>query len=364
MHRALVLFLLALIMPACRTVEDYLADLETLDPTSETELDFERSAVLFDAGQLGHEALTGLALAEEMTFSQAMRALSHGCSFLGRARGNPLLQADGAVLIGHLASRIPVPSLDVRLEVHENNYPIAEQAFQALIEARAPLRIPSEILVLDSPDAVAANDAYRNLKEWTGQDHGRDPAAWEAWWETVRDDYVAEFVRDSREPLRVLGSIRWKNASEARGVLSLLTRWLSLYAHPDLRGEYIPAVLRVGRQAVVLQLIESIRVRHEGVREDVAAAMAKVLDPGFLEPILLQLGKEREGGAATRMIQTLRHYPSRATIARIIDAMALDDPRVSINAAATLAELTGRDFGENRERWLAWWDEEGTAVWP
>ena len=113
MHKSapmIALVAVCLVTGGCKSVNDYLADLDRVDPRQGQSI-FDRTVVIFDEGQLGHEALVGLTKANEMAYWQAMRALARGARFLGRARDNALLRADAAVLIRRLALGIPVPPI-------------------------------------------------------------------------------------------------------------------------------------------------------------------------------------------------------------------------------------------------------------
>ena len=352
-------------LAACsKSTGEYLRDLDAISPENGDVLDFDETGIIFDAGQLGHEALSGLATTDQMTLAQAMRSLAHACKFLGLQRDNALLQADAAVLIGHLVSRVPIPPITEELSSFKGHKPAMDE-FTKLLKAREPLLLESSILGLDSGDQVVVSESLAALKEKTGQDFGRDVDAWRNWYETVRDDQVAQFIERSREPLENLGNLKYRNASQARAVLGVLSVWFADYNHPELDELARASILKVGRQASVHALAEAMSFSKDRlVKADVADAMAQFPDPAFAEPLRKRLERERDPATAAKMIRALRYYPGRSTIEAIITSMSLDHPQVNMNAAQTLRGITGEDLGGELDAWLEWWKEEGSKSWP
>ena len=348
----------------CGTVDDYLRDLETVSPNTAGKFELDDTTILFDEGQLAHEALAELTQFEEMQLWQAMRTLHYACEFLRKARDNALLQSDSAVLIGHIVSRFPVPPLSTKGVVLESNYLLVEKQFTALVNAREPLKTSGYILGLDSPDEVVKLEALEKLRDSTGQDFGRDAAAWRTWHETVRGEQIQSFIKDSREPLEKICNLEYVNTSEASTVLGVLALWVKLWGHRELEDLYIPGILKVARQAAIHSLSSAILLsKHPQVRADVADAMSAIRDIDFGGPLAAQLQRERDPHAASKIIQALRHYPARQSIERIIEAMSLGDPQVLVNAVETLSELTGQRFDREPELWADWWRREGAATW-
>ena len=349
--------------PACsKSTGEYLRDLDAISPENGDVLDFDETGIIFDSGQLGHEAFSGLADTSEMTLPQAMRALSHACKFLGLAKDNALLRADAAVLIGHLVSHIPVPPVTVELEPLEGADP-AFKHFSALLKAREPLLLGASVQALESGDQVVVSEALSVLKEKTGEDFGRNPDAWREWFEKREDDYTAEFIRLSSDPLEALGNYRYRNASQSRAVLGVLSVWLNDYSHAELQDLAETATLRVARQAAVFALAEAMKFSKSGmVKSDVADAMASIPDPAFADPLRSRLERERDPASAAKMIRALKYYPGRATIQAVITAMSLDHPQVNMNASLTLKRITGEDFGGELKPWVDWWQDTGAKI--
>ncbi|MEE9391377.1 MAG: hypothetical protein V3W41_02615 [Planctomycetota bacterium] len=365
MQRLLLTALLAFLgLSGCKGVDDYLIDLDTLDPETKRP-SFATTSVVFDAGQLSHEGLTGLATAEEMTFWQAMQALYHGSNYLQLAKENSLLQSDGAVLIAEITTRLPIPAITQPLEYRDKIAERVEKAAVDLLAASGSLTIPFIIASMDSPDEIAKQNAYEDLKQKTGEDFGLDVAAWNKWWTSVKDQRDRDYILNAREPLRILGQLEFARPSEARAVLRVLAFWLQHTSDAELSEEALAATMRVARQTAVLSLRDSLkRAKTGAVRADIAEAMGKIRDPQFGEVLVEQLTRERDPDAAAKMVRALRFYPGRRSIVAVFNAMLAEDPQVDLNAVDTLRTITGEDHGGQIEDWLTWWEKEGLKQWP
>lgn len=361
----IICFLLAGL--GCKGVDDWLNDLNTVQPQAGAGANiFDQPQVVFDAGQLVHEALVGLASAEEMQPFQALKALYHGSIARDPLlfKNDALLRADGAVLIGRMATRIPVPPLDRPLTITENPETTAVDLVTKIQEFRQPLAIESEIYELSSPDEIrkqAARDALKKVPDI----QFATPDEWEKWWEGgERARRLSTFVEQTREARAQLGEIKFKNSSQARAVLNYLATWLSLYGGAEVTNEMWPVVMRIARQVVVYSLNESIGDPSALVRGDVAEAMAMVRDPSFGDSLARQLQRDREPISAVRIISALGFYPSRRTILVLTFALQYEDQKITEMAASVLKNITGEDFGSNYDAWSAWWADKGTKSWP
>lgn len=364
--RVVILSLLLLTVGiGCQTTEDYLVDLERLSPRNDNEpLSLKDSAVVFDEGQLGHEALVGLATAEEMTLWQAMLSLSHAVHYLLNAE-DALVQADAAVLVGRLTARVPVPPFSEKLSITEDVADTGYEAFVKLLDARQSLAVPTAIGALESNDQVQREEAVDTLRDVTGEDFGEDVAAWRAWWTEREPAKKREFVEQSREPLRTLGQIRFSSPRDASAIYRALALWFQSYLDEELMEESVPTLMRVARQAVVLSLSAALESsEHANVRVDVVNSMELIRDPGFGPSLLRRLQRERDRFTAAGIVRTLRHYPGRKTVVSILDAMARGERLVTLAGADSLEAITGERLGEDLAAWESWWRESGDKEWP
>ena len=87
----------------------------------------------------------------------------------------------------------------------------------------------------------------------------------------------------------------------------------------SLRGEYSEEVNKNQKNIESLTKVED---QTADVRRAAAWALGKIKDPRAVEPLI----------------------------------SALQDPIVQFWAAQSLKEITGEDFGENKEKWQAWWE--------
>ena len=349
---------------ACRSTDDYLADLDTTQPQILSAALLNESNVVFDAGQLAHEAFVGLAVTEEMYFWQAMLSMSSAAKYLSPLNKDALLRADAATLLGRLAVRIPVPPLSAPFEITENAEATAEAKVTEIGKARDPLRAGTYIALLDSPDETMRQAGREELKKLVPEQNFASADEWKKWWEVERPTRYQTFLEQSREPARTLGLIRFKNASAARSVLRFVAFWLREYDVPELDDAIKSSVLAVARQAVVFSLSEAINDPSPLVRADVAEAMGAVHDPAFADPLARQLARDRDPVSATKIIRALAWYPTRRTILALIAVMELEDQRISVAANEVLAGMTGVDLGPDFEPWSNWWAGEGANRWP
>ena len=362
---SVVLVVSAWAAAGCKETGDYLVDLERLDPRQGGTV-FDQSVIVFDEGQLAHEALVGLAEVESMTFYEAMRSLSRAARFLGRARDNALLRADAAVLIGRLAVALPIPADREPFERRGDGVQaLALEQIEKLDKARDPVAVGGLIRSLSAQDETIVQNALASLRQRTGEDFERDTEAWNAWWEEEKQDFEDEFVEASREPVAILGSIEFKNASQARELLGFLALWISDAEGTDLEPDLRRALMRIARQTVVFSLTEAIDDPDAQVRVDVVRAMSAVRDPRFGEPLLRQLQREREIPPAVHIVRALRDYPSRRTVRLLVEVAASEEERLSYSTNEVLIAMTGVEAdGIDPVDWPAWWEEIGDKTWP
>lgn len=364
MTRALrLLLVLVALLSGCRTVDDFMVDLETIDPNEGGGV-FERESFVFDAGQVLHESLVGLSLAKQMQLWQAMRAIHKACTILGKADKNALLRADAAVLIGRLAGRVPVVATDEPYVYFEGVDKLAVDQVTRLSEASKPLRIAAAIANLESPDEAQRQQAFDGLRDLTGADHGSSVEPWKTWWAGARAEYERQFVKDSEEPARILGQIKFKHAQQARSVLGILAFFLRQTQDPEFQNVLEPSVLRLARQAVVLSLSEAIADPSQDVRCDVADAMRQVADRAFGEPLLRQLQRDRDAHSTIRIVEAVGDYPDRRTVITLLAVLQSHDLRIRTATARTLTALTSADLGTDLDAWTKWWSETGDKRWP
>jgi hypothetical protein len=359
------LAVLALGVCGCKGVDDWLVDLQQIDSPRAGGNLLDQETFVFDSGQLIHEALAGLAQAEELQRWQAMRALSRAAVVLDPSNKDALLRADAAMLIGRLTTRVPVPPIVEPFEIvdYERGQTLAKAQVETIDQAGKVLAPGKWVESLESPDAIERQNAVANLKRETQLDF-KTNEEWITWWTDEKPRRRQAFVDACKEPARILGSIKFKTPSPARAVLGLLAFLMRDFQDPAQVEVIWPSVLRVARQTVNLSLARAIDDPNALVRADVAESMAMIRDPAFGEPLARQLRKDRDPVSATEIIRALTFYPSRTTIAVLIDALRYEEQRISSLAADALFTLTGLDLGMSFEAWSNWWADSGAAMWP
>ena len=350
------------VLSSCTGKSDYLKDLSRTSPRSTTRSDSE-SAFIYDRTQIAHEALTGLAVAEDLTREEATAAVARASRFLLRAANTPLLRADAAILLAELTVRTPFVEAGEPYK-YAFDSKRAQQMVGRLEEIRKPLVSGGLVAALDTGDEVQMEAALERLTEESGQSFGRDIEAWKKWWEESRPERVAAFVEDSREPVDVLGGMRYEEASAAHAVLLLLNLWFKEVADPTVDAAMAPLLDRIARQAVVLCLVAGLRDSSALVRRDVVRAMKIVGDPSFGEPLRMGLGREADDDVRMLMVSALVRYPKSSTIVSLINTMSAGDSRIRLMTHDVLGKMTGAICEPTATSWSSWWRKTGESRWP
>jgi hypothetical protein len=239
------------------------------------------------------------------------------------------------------------------------------EQLQILGEVASKMSIgPAMIPALTNPDRAVAEAARRELVNLVGEDLGPEAGPWEEWWAANEARITAEAIERSQEPLRILGSLRYRSLSQARAVLGFVASSVAVYDLPELRPELTRTILATARQVVVRGIEKALADEDKSVRMDAALAAARVLDPALAEPMIRALQRERDRDAQALIMRALAAYPGNATVRSLIQAVADPAPQVALNASRVLAEMTGEDFGEDPLKWNLWWEREGKIRWP
>lgn len=361
-QRFVLLIALTCLFCSCIGSPNHLADLvrtsprDTLQPGSENDF-------LYDRTQIAHEALTGLAVSEELTRGEATDAVARASRFVLRASNTPLLRADAAILLAELTVRTPFA------EIGESyKYPFdskrAQQMVSRLESIRQPLVSGGLVAALDTNDEVQMQAAFERLADESGKKFGHDIAAWQNWWEESRPERVAAFVEDSREPVDVLGGMRYESASAVHAVLLLLNLWFKEVADSTVDEAMAPLLDRLARQSVVLCLVAGLRDSSSLVRMDVARAMKTVGDPSFGEPLRDRLVREVDDDVRMLLVSAMERYPSSRTIVSLINVMSAGDSRIRLMTHSVLGGMTGATCEPTAASWSTWWRTTGETRWP
>jgi hypothetical protein len=358
--------LLALVAAAavgCKNTEDYLYDLGEVYDRGDRRLRPE----VYDAGQLVHEAFSGLSDQQALTLSQMARAVALSGYIVAMDRDVvPLCQAQAVWTLARVALRYPIPPLDEPYEYTDRTEVEDLVASQITIlgEQQDRLGVPSQIELLDNPDLAVAEKSLERLREVTGQEYSRNQAAWQSWWARHGAAFRSEAAAVSAEPLRIIGQSRYSTLTQAAAVLNFLGLHAAIFDMPEVRAVQQRTILRVARQVVVLGIDRALRAGDPTVRGTGALAASQVIDPSFGASLAYALPREREPVTRARIIQALSNYPGRETILLLMAQLKDDERTVSVHAHRALVAISGEDFGSASARWQLWWDQTGKVRWP
>jgi HEAT repeat protein len=107
------------------------------------------------------------------------------------------------------------------------------------------------------------------------------------------------------------------------------------------------------------ELIAALAVNRSGVRPAAAEALAVLPDPKILE----KLQKVVEDGKADLALRqaalwTLGRTGRKASGAVLVRQLGGDSDLLRRTAAEALAELSGQDYGDDKEKWEGWWERQ------
>jgi HEAT repeat protein len=266
--------------------------------------------------------------------------------------------------VGAVNAREVVLATEVRdAEKRRERLDLAEKAVQALAEEKRPLLVPPLAKLLESTYAECAKFAATKLRALAGGDL-RDRAAAEAfyarWDETTRQGLAGDeaAIAPLRERLRdPLPTIR-------RAAALALSRLRAVEAIPDLidalgREEkdgraYVRAVL-VGLLGADPGGADEAKPALDRWQKAWAAAKDDLLRREEVRRAVKALARpDAREQARARLVAI-----GRPAVRALIDGLQSDGVRPE--AARVLEEITGKDFGGDRDAWEAWWREAASG---
>lgn len=355
--RLLVLGLLGVLLVGCKGTEEHLAEIA---PGRAVDKRGQLNPLVYDAGQLVHESLVGLQEAETLTSSQVLRASWRAAAILAD-NSVPLCRAQAVDLLVHLVRHLPLPPrevpYDAALEAKDSADILTE-----LYEAVAPLEVEVYVQSLGSPDRTESERALEALREVTGQDFGRDVAAWEAWWESEKPNRTASVDTEADATLRRLAAVRMNALRSTYLVVQALTV-VDLY-RPSLEAARWEVVGSFVRQLAVMGVVvaledqDSVLVRNAGVR-----GARALLDPAFEAPLKLLVQREHDLPTLASAFELLAYYPSGEAVELLVLGAQSDRPAVARAAQRSLEAISGAGLGEDPEAWRDWYQREARKRW-
>ncbi|MEO0080517.1 MAG: HEAT repeat domain-containing protein, partial [candidate division WOR-3 bacterium] len=201
---------------------------------------------------------------------------------------------------------------------------------------KVPCRSPA-----DAPFCAVFNEAFLPaLLRMVGTLRGGDPLVTAA----LKDD--AEEVR--RAAARLLGEMG--DAGTVRRLIDSLRS-----KSEEICSRACLALEEIGKPAV-LPLIEALNDPNNNVRDGAACALGEIGDWRAVEPLIAAL-KDTDAHVRTTAAISLGNLKAYEAVGPLIEALADEDEFVRAFAAAALSTITGKDFGDDLDKWQRWWQE-------
>ena len=126
---------------------------------------------------------------------------------------------------------------------------------------------------------------------------------------------------------------------------------------PELFIALASAVRATQDQRFVDELLAALAVNRTGVRPAAAEALAALADPKLIDK-LQALIDDGNGDLAVRQaaLWTLGRTGKQAAVTVLVQQLNSDSDLLRRTAAEALAELSGQDYGVDKEKWQSWWD--------
>lgn len=119
-------------------------------------------------------------------------------------------------------------------------------------------------------------------------------------------------------------------------------------------GSRLAGVLRL--RSAIGRLSELINDDDREVRANAIMGLGQLKVSEALEPLTNRLSIETDGWVKIQIVQAFQSIQDRQAVPTLIDLLEDQDEQVRHRAAVALTNLTGQSFGEDREKWLEWWN--------
>ena len=126
---------------------------------------------------------------------------------------------------------------------------------------------------------------------------------------------------------------------------------------PDLFIALASAVRAAQDQRFVDELVAALAVNRAGVRPAAAEALVALADDHLVEKLQV-LVEDCHGDLAVRQaaLWTLGRSGRQAAVAVLVQQLGNDSDLLRGTAAEALTELSGQDYGIDKEKWECWWE--------
>ena len=92
------------------------------------------------------------------------------------------------------------------------------------------------------------------------------------------------------------------------------------------------------------------------IRAQSAIALARLHVPESGQAILDRLPSERESWPRIQLADAAKGLKLRKAVPELIRWMGEEDTNIQRAASRALREITAQNFGQDRDKWLAWWE--------
>lgn len=109
-------------------------------------------------------------------------------------------------------------------------------------------------------------------------------------------------------------------------------------------------------RSAIPRLTELINDDDREVRSCAIMALGELKVTETLEPLTNRLSIETDGWVKIQIIQAFQNIRDRQAVPTLIDLLEDPDEQVRHRASVALTNITGQAFGEDRQKWLEWWN--------
>ncbi len=253
------------------------------------------------------------------------------------------------------------------IALEDENPGVRRAAARALGTMKDLRAVEPLIAVLRDRDGGVRLYAADALEKITGKDFGGDVKKWQQWLaegkplpegRPTEEDEIARWIVALKSEdkfvrwaaTRILGEM-----GNSRAVEPLITALKD--RDGVVRWTAAVALSAIKDPKAVEPLIAALRDENRGVRGDAAWALAEIKDPRAVEPLIHAL-EDEDASVRRAAAWILGELKDPKAVEPLIAALKDEDKYVRGAAQGALKKITGKDFGEDVERWQQWLKKE------
>ncbi len=163
-------------------------------------------------------------------------------------------------------------------------------------------------------------------------------------------------LKDRHKYVRAVAALSLGEIGDNRAVEPLLAALKD--EDGDVRRGAASALGGIRDRRVVELLLAALKDRDKYVRAGAAGGLGKTGDNRAVEPLIVAL-KDEDSGTRSTAAEALGKIRDSRAVEPLIAALKDKDSYIRKQAAEALSNITGKDFGQDIEKWQEWWEEEG-----